>query len=100
MGRDLAQRLDALYDSEINLTITRTRTKLANDRYVYTRLDFAFVSCMEYHDLAPGLWLHVDRAAEPPKRCTARRSASIRTVATRGGSPETRLSWSGGNCGP
>jgi hypothetical protein len=46
------------------VTITRVRTKLVDDRYVYTGLDFALVCYMSYHDLPPGLWLHVDRAGE------------------------------------
>src|SRR5215813_9456797 len=38
--RDLAQTLQALYDSEINVTITRRWPKPVDDRYVYTGLDF------------------------------------------------------------
>jgi hypothetical protein len=34
------------------------------ERIVYAGPDFAFVSYMEYHDLAPGLWLHVDCSSE------------------------------------
>src|SRR5262249_47920471 len=57
--RDLAATLQMLYDSEINVTITRIHTGTDG---LYTGLDFAFASCMEYHDV--GLWLHVDRASE------------------------------------
>ena len=52
--RDLAQTIQALYDSEINVTITMLRNG---------GIDFALCSSMEMCDSGP-IWHHVERAEQ------------------------------------
>ena len=55
MKRDLVNTLQALYDSEINVTITMLWDGGVN---------FGFISYMEFEDIKPETWHHVNTFAE------------------------------------
>ena len=55
VGRDLEQTLQAIYDSELNFTITRANP---------TGVDFSMRSYMTYHNMEPQDWHHVANYGE------------------------------------